>query len=272
MTKANADGAPRMPLVPPEVDLRDFDFMPLDVSRLLKSDTWIAAADDPKVGHALICLWSESWHQVPAASVPDNDKVLARLAMCDAKTWTRIKAKVLSGWVQCSDGRYYHEVVAEKALESFAKKRTNKKRGYAGAIARWGPKQSLSDTTSNAPTNGASITQAMLGDSKREGEGSRHKHHSGSITSGSNADSPTVDKSGTSKPDVEQQHGKNGSAVPRWWDTNEGIEAKGRELNLQARPGELHAAYKSRLFEEIGRREREPDRGITTAGSAEAAR
>jgi len=29
------------PLVPAEVDLRDFAFMPLDVRRLLTSETWV---------------------------------------------------------------------------------------------------------------------------------------------------------------------------------------------------------------------------------------
>ena len=35
------------PLVPEEVDLRDFPFMPLEIHRLLKSETWIECADDP---------------------------------------------------------------------------------------------------------------------------------------------------------------------------------------------------------------------------------
>ena len=60
------------PLTPSSMDLRDFQFMPLDVRRLLTSETWIEAADDPKLGHALVCLWCESWHQVPAGSLPDN--------------------------------------------------------------------------------------------------------------------------------------------------------------------------------------------------------
>ncbi len=44
-------------LTPPDCDLRDFGYMPLDVRRLLTSDTWLEAADDPKLGHVLICLW-----------------------------------------------------------------------------------------------------------------------------------------------------------------------------------------------------------------------
>ena len=65
------------PLVPPEVDLRDFGFMPLDVRTLLTSTLWIKAKKDPRVAHAAMSLWCESWHQVPCASLPDDDEVLA---------------------------------------------------------------------------------------------------------------------------------------------------------------------------------------------------
>src|SRR3954463_8796401 len=111
-------GAPP-PLTCPECDLRDFGFMPLDVRRLLTSETWIDAADDPKLGHALICLWAESWHQVPAGSLPDNDKVLARLSMCEREDWARVRERALQAWQKCSDGRLYHPVVAEKAREAW---------------------------------------------------------------------------------------------------------------------------------------------------------
>ena len=110
------------PLTPEECDLRDFAFMPLDVRRLLTSETWIEAADDPKLGHALVSLWCESWQQVPAGSLPNNERVLARVAMCDAPEWERIRERALEGWQLCSDGRLYHPVVAEKAREAWADK------------------------------------------------------------------------------------------------------------------------------------------------------
>jgi Protein of unknown function (DUF1376) len=86
----------------------------------------------------------ESWHQVPAGSLPNNDKVLARLAMCDAKTWARLRRRVLAAWVQCSDGRFYHPVVAEKALAAWQEKVAYRERkqvwseaGQRGASNRW---------------------------------------------------------------------------------------------------------------------------------------
>jgi hypothetical protein len=124
------------PPVPAEVNLTDYPYMPLDVRRLLRSETWIDAADDPRLGHVLICLWAESWHQVPAASLPDNDKVLARFAMCDSQTWAAIKGRALRGWIKASDGLLYHPVVAEKALEAWHKKREQRERTRAATEAR----------------------------------------------------------------------------------------------------------------------------------------
>ena len=66
------------PLVSAEVDLRDFAFMPLDVQRLRDSD--LASDETPEACWAAVLLWCASWHQVPAASLPDDDKALAQYA------------------------------------------------------------------------------------------------------------------------------------------------------------------------------------------------
>ena len=118
------------PLVPAEVDLRDFGFMPLDVRTLLTSSLWIKAKKDPRVAHAAVSLWCECWHQVPAASLPDDDEVLAELARCDAKEWARIRERALLHSVLCSDGRLYHRHVAKKALESWRRKVMAAKKRY----------------------------------------------------------------------------------------------------------------------------------------------
>lgn len=66
------------PLTPPDCDLRDFAFMPLDVARLRDSD--LAIQIEAEEFRAAVLLWCASWHQVPAASLPDDDKALAALA------------------------------------------------------------------------------------------------------------------------------------------------------------------------------------------------
>jgi hypothetical protein len=61
------------PPIPCDVDLRDFHFMPLDVVRLQNSETWAIA--DGWAAKALVNLWTRSWHQVPAGSLPDDDNL-----------------------------------------------------------------------------------------------------------------------------------------------------------------------------------------------------
>jgi hypothetical protein len=146
------------PLVPAEVDLRDFAFMPLDVRRLFTSETWLLGSFEERC--AALTLWGESWHQVPAASMPDNDRILAHLSQTHGR-WAKVKEHALRGWVKCSDGRWYHPVVAEKALEAWAKHKRASSKGKAGASKRWGT------------GNGTGIKQLMPADSNGQGHGNR---------------------------------------------------------------------------------------------------
>lgn len=121
------------PLVPPEVDLRDFGFMPLDVQRLRDSDlATIATGEEFK---AAVLLWCAAWHQLPAASLPNDERWLARHSGAGA-AWRKVRAEALRGFIECSDGRLYHPVVAEKALESWAKKQSQRERTRLATEAR----------------------------------------------------------------------------------------------------------------------------------------
>lgn len=104
------------PLTPADLDLRDFRWMPLDVVALRDSDMADEVSGDGF--RAAVLLWAASWHQVPAASLPDSDRKLARLAAMTPEAWESVKAEALRGFVRCSDGRLYHPVVASKALEA----------------------------------------------------------------------------------------------------------------------------------------------------------
>lgn len=104
------------PLTPPDCDLRGLPYMPLDVIRLLDSDMFAEATGDEF--KAAVALWCKSWTQIPAASLPNKDKVLAHLSG-NAEKWKRIKAGAMRGWILCSDDRWYHPVVAEKAIAAF---------------------------------------------------------------------------------------------------------------------------------------------------------
>lgn len=113
------------PLTPADCDLQDFKFMPLDVARLRDSD--MASEQTPEENWAAVLLWSAAWHQVPAASMPDSDNWIAKAAgymmrgRIDPR-WKDVRPGAMRGFVLCSDGRWYHQVVAEKANDSWVGK------------------------------------------------------------------------------------------------------------------------------------------------------
>lgn len=131
------------PLTPADCDLQAFPFMPLQVMRLRDSD--FAATVDPEACWYAVLLWATSWHQIPAASLPDDDAVLARHCGLgrDVRTFRKHKAGALQGFIKCADGRLYHPVVAEQALASWEGRETFKSKRSAAAErqARWREEQ-----------------------------------------------------------------------------------------------------------------------------------
>jgi uncharacterized protein YdaU (DUF1376 family) len=124
------------PLTPANCDLRDFAFMPLEIGRLRRSKAWLFAKRQPELGFYMMNLWTASWHELPAASMENDDDVLADAAMCPPERWSEVKAKVMHGWVLATDGRWYHPVVAEKARDSWAAKVSQRQRTANATAAR----------------------------------------------------------------------------------------------------------------------------------------
>jgi len=113
------------PMTQVDCDLRDFAFMPLDVGRLRDSD--LAANQPPDACWAALLLWCAAWHQVPAASIPEDENWIAKQAGYMSrgkidKAWKGVRDGALHGFIKCSDGRLYHQVVAEKAKEAWTSK------------------------------------------------------------------------------------------------------------------------------------------------------
>lgn len=107
------------PLVPPEVDLTGYGWMPFHGHRLFGSE-FNAIASDAE-WRAGVTLWWAAWNQVPAASLPDDDVALARLADLgrDVRGWRKLRKNALHGFVKCSDGRLYHRALSRLALEAW---------------------------------------------------------------------------------------------------------------------------------------------------------
>lgn len=151
------------PLTPSDCDLRDFPYMPLMVSRLRRSKAWLLAKRQPELGFYMMNLWTGSWHELPAASLEDDDDVLADIAMCAPARWVKLREVLLRGWTKCADGRWYHPVVAEQARETWDHKRKRREAGRIGNAVRWGS-QSDNNGTAVAVAEGSQIIA-------REGKG-----------------------------------------------------------------------------------------------------
>jgi Protein of unknown function (DUF1376) len=166
------------PLVPAGVDLRDFPFIPLQFRRLFSSETWILGSAEEKL--AALCLWCESWHQVPAASLPDDQRMLAHLSQTGPR-WSKVRGHALRGWIEASDGRLYHPVVAEKALDAWSKKQSQRKRTAAARAALHPVTGTVSESVTASVTDPATspVTESVTESKRREVKGSEVK---GNIT------------------------------------------------------------------------------------------
>ena len=92
--------------------------MPLDVAELSRSSLAAKATGDGF--RAAVMLWCAAWQQVPAGSLPDDDDELAWLAGFgrDLRSWKRAKQWALHKFELCTDGRFYHPIICEKAMEA----------------------------------------------------------------------------------------------------------------------------------------------------------
>ena len=119
------------PLVPENCDCQGLPYMPLQVARLKDSDlVALSTGDEFK---AAILLWIASWSQLPASSLPADDRILARFAGVSVTEWKGLRSMALRGWIMCSDGRLYHPIIADLAMAVFEKRRHQSAR----ANTRW---------------------------------------------------------------------------------------------------------------------------------------
>lgn len=132
------------PLVPADCDCTNLDGFLLNVERLMASE--LVALSSHEVVAAALFLWCRAWKQRPAASLPDDQRVLAAYARLSLPRFLRVRDEVMRGFVKCSDGRLYHRVLAAEALKAFSKKQAflRKRDGDAARLRKW---RSTQDTT-----------------------------------------------------------------------------------------------------------------------------
>lgn len=158
------------PLVPEDVDLRGYEFMPLYGHHLFGSDFNAGVSD--AAWRAALTLWWKAWNQVPAASLPDDDVALCRLADLgrDVKEWKKLRADALHGFVKCSDGRLYHRKLSMWALEAWDRRVKERERK-----AKWRASRERDKDVPETGTNAGQQAGHMNGhrrDVPAEGKGS----------------------------------------------------------------------------------------------------
>lgn len=119
----------REPLTSADMDVRDLDGFMLNVERLLASELWALTRNNPAAFRGAVGLWARAWKQIPAASLPNDDAVIAAFADMPVAAFRRNRALVMRGFELCSDGRFYHGVLAaevRKIWPSVQKKRRDR--------------------------------------------------------------------------------------------------------------------------------------------------
>lgn len=98
------------PLVPINADCRRFRGFPINPQHVRDDDFTLMSTGAEFRAHWLLMAYA--WHEVPAASLPDDDRHLARLLGYRIDKWLRIRPGALQDWVPCSDGRIYCRTLA----------------------------------------------------------------------------------------------------------------------------------------------------------------
>lgn len=238
------------PLVPADCDLRGYHFMPLDVVRLL--DSSLFARSTGEEFKAAVALWCKSWTQIPAGSLPDDDRDLAYLSGAGTR-WSKIKAVALMHWIKCNDGRLYHPVVAEKAVEGWKARQAQRARTEAARQARAALRQSTqmrnetnattSVTTSvtGVSTNNVttSVTDNVTG-SKGQGQGQGQDREERKNSPLRHPLIPELPTAAASPPPDERR--LRASRLPPDWQPSAGDDAFARSLRLD--PARILASFR----------------------------
>lgn len=92
----------------------------IDHERYRQSDTWALAS--PEQRPWLLMLAMVAWEQTPCGSMPGDDELIAARLGMTSKAFAKNKAVLLRGWWLADDGRMYHNVLVQRALEMLAER------------------------------------------------------------------------------------------------------------------------------------------------------
>lgn len=93
--------------------------MRLDMARVEQSATYILASKPecpPELRPWLLFLWAKSWQQIPMATLPDSDELVAALIGMPMPYFALHKKTLMRGWKRHADGRLYHDYLTGLVL------------------------------------------------------------------------------------------------------------------------------------------------------------
>ncbi len=96
----------------------------------------VAAMSSAEVG-AHVMLMCRAWTNDPPATIPDDDKVLARWARMSPAEWAQVKANVLAAWRVQEDGRLVQPRLQVEYNKMLRDSERRQAAGKAAANARW---------------------------------------------------------------------------------------------------------------------------------------
>lgn len=166
------------PLVPTNIDCTDLDGFYLNVERLMSSEL-IALSCREAIGAALL-LWCRAWKQIPASSLPDDDRVNAAFCGLPLQRFRKLKEEIMRGFVKCSDGRLYHKTLAPLAVSAFARKTEFKAKRERDAkrLREWRAKHGGNDDETRF------VQEGIEGEGKGKGISSLSSREEGSSATG----------------------------------------------------------------------------------------
>lgn len=124
-------------------------FMPIYIGDYLKDTNRLSAAEHG----AYLLLMFDYWQ---SGCLPDNDRVLSRVACMTESEWHDTKSTVMS-YFKLVDGKWSHSRIDRELKCAKEKRKKLSERGKKGASAKW-----KKNASSNATSITTSTEQAML--------------------------------------------------------------------------------------------------------------
>ncbi len=225
------------PLVPPDCDCTDLDGFMLNVERLMASEL-VALGTHEEVAAAMF-LWCRAWKQVPAASLPDDERVIAAFARMPLARFRKVRETVLRGFVKCSDGRLYHRFLSKEAARAFERKATfqRKRETEAERLRRWRATRSETADETHDETRFTTGTEArFVPEGQGQGQGQEERKETSLRSVGAPA-SPRIEENRSAK-----SKSKVGTRIPADWSMNETDAGFAKELGFSPQAAAAEAA------------------------------